>query len=105
MLRRVLLPSFVFLSAAIIAAGFSPAQTQSSPTGSPIPHIEKQNGHYALMVDGVPYLMLGAQINNSSAWPAMLQQVWPAIDDLHANTVEMPILEVTFSNPLLTAFR
>jgi beta-galactosidase GanA len=91
LLRRVLLPPFVFLCAAIIAAGFSPAQTQSSPASSPIPHIEKQNGHYALMVDGVPYLMLGAQINNSSAWPAMLQQVWPAIDDLHANTVEMPI--------------
>lgn len=35
--------------------------------------------------------MLGAQINNSSSWPAVLPKVWPAIDYLHANTVEAPI--------------
>jgi len=33
----------------------------------------------------------GAQINNSSAWPGMLPKVWPAIQYLHANTVEMPV--------------
>ena len=43
------------------------------------------------MVDGAPYLMLGAQTNNSSAWPATLPQVWPAVEYLHVNTVEMPI--------------
>jgi beta-galactosidase GanA len=89
--HRAFLPSFIVLCAALIAPGFSPSQTQSRPASSPIPRIEKRNGHYALLVDGAPYLMLGAQIHNSSAWPAMLQQVWPAIDDLHANTVEMPI--------------
>ena len=57
----------------------------------PIPHIVKQDGRYALFVDGAPYLMLGAQINNSSAWPAMLPKVWPAIEAIHANTVEMPV--------------
>ncbi|MGC2162501.1 MAG: DUF5597 domain-containing protein [Silvibacterium sp.] len=59
--------------------------------GSSMPRIVKQNGRYALFVDGAPYLMLGAQVNNSSAWPAMLPKVWPAIETLHANTVEMPI--------------
>jgi beta-galactosidase GanA len=34
---------------------------------------------------------LGAQVNNSSAWPALLPKVWPAIEDIHANTVEAPI--------------
>jgi len=43
------------------------------------------------MVDGAPYLMLSAQVNNSSSWPAMLPKVWPAIAQLHANTVEVPI--------------
>jgi beta-galactosidase GanA len=43
------------------------------------------------MVDGEPYLMLGVQANNSSAWPAYLGKVWPAAETLHANTVELPI--------------
>lgn len=28
------------------------------------------------MVDGKPYLMLGAQVNNSSAWAASMPAVW-----------------------------
>jgi beta-galactosidase GanA len=56
-----------------------------------LPRIVKQDGRYALMVDGAPYLMLSAQVNNSSGWPAMLPKVWPAIAQLHANTVEVPI--------------
>ena len=33
------------------------------------------------MVDGAPYLVLGAQIGNSSAWPALLEtKVWPALE-------------------------
>jgi hypothetical protein len=43
------------------------------------------------MVDGAPYLILGAQANNSSDWPAVLPKVWPAIEYLHANTLEIPI--------------
>ena len=58
---------------------------------NPIPSIVQKNGHYALMVDGEPYLMLGVQANNSSAWPAYLDKVWPAAETLHANTVELPI--------------
>jgi hypothetical protein len=56
-----------------------------------LPHIVEKNGRFALFVDGAPYLMLGAQVNNSSAWPAVLPQVWPAIEMMHVNTVEMPI--------------
>lgn len=43
------------------------------------------------MVDGAPFLMLGMQVNNSSAWPVMLPKVWPAVEYLHANTVEIPV--------------
>ncbi|MGO9640833.1 MAG: DUF5597 domain-containing protein [Candidatus Acidiferrales bacterium] len=57
----------------------------------PLPQIVQKDGRYSLFVDGAPYLMLSAQVNNSSAWPAMLPKVWPAIEYLHANTVEMPV--------------
>ncbi|MGA2193878.1 MAG: DUF5597 domain-containing protein [Bryobacteraceae bacterium] len=57
----------------------------------PIPSVVKKDGRYALFVDGAPYLMLGAQVHNSSAWPAMLPQVWPAMEYLHVNTVEIPV--------------
>ena len=43
------------------------------------------------MVDDHPFLMLGAQVNNSSNYPAMLPLVWPTVRALHANTVEFPI--------------
>ena len=56
-----------------------------------MPTIAEKDGRYALMVDGAPYLMLGVQANNSSAWPAYLDKVWPAAETLHANTVELPV--------------
>lgn len=56
-----------------------------------MPRIVTSDGRYALLVDGAPFLMLGAQCHNSSAWPATLPKVWAAIDDLHANTLEIPI--------------
>lgn len=61
------------------------AQTVSAPK------LVENAGRFALMVDGKPYLILGAQINNSSSWPATLPQVWPALADMHANTVEAPV--------------
>src|ERR1035437_3735361 len=57
----------------------------------PIPRIVKKDGRYALFVDDAPYFLLAAQVNNSSGWPAMLPQVWPAMEFLHANNVEIPV--------------
>jgi hypothetical protein len=59
--------------------------------GQETTHIAKKDGRFALIVDGKPYLMLGAQINNSSSWPASLPKVWPALEALHVNTVEAPV--------------
>lgn len=55
------------------------------------PKIVHENGRYALLVDGHPYLILGGQIHNSSAWPSELPQVWESMAALHANTVEAPV--------------
>ena len=68
-------------------AVFASAQT----TQNPLPRMIQKEGRYALLVDGAPYLILGAQVNNSSAWPAMLPKVWPAIESIQANTVEIPV--------------
>ncbi len=38
------------------------------------------DGRHALLVDGAPFLILGAQTNNSSNYPAILPEVWPVID-------------------------
>src|SRR5690606_16118944 len=43
------------------------------------------------MVDGAPFLILGAQTNNSSNYPAMLPKVWPAVEKMRANTLVIPI--------------
>lgn len=55
------------------------------------PRLVQQNGRYALLVDGKPFLVLGGQIHNSSAWPSELPQVWQSMAALHANTVEAPV--------------
>jgi len=55
------------------------------------PRLVQKDGRYALMVDGRPFLMLGGQIHNSSAWPTELPQVWRSMEALHANTVEAPV--------------
>ena len=70
----------------VLSSGQTPALAAHS-----MPRIVSTNGHHALLVDGEPFLMLGAQCYNSSAWPATLPKVWAAIEDLHANTLEIPI--------------
>ena len=57
----------------------------------PVPRVVSSHGRYELLVDGKPFLVLGAQVNNSSNYPAMLPEVWPAVVAMHANTVVMPI--------------
>jgi len=44
-----------------------------------------------LLVDGEPFVALGVQANNSSNYPAMLETIWPAMDQLGANTLLIPV--------------
>ncbi len=55
------------------------------------PRFVQMDGRHALLVDGKPFLMLGGQIHNSSAWPSELPQVWESAAALHANTLLAPI--------------
>jgi hypothetical protein len=70
----------------------SEARTSAKESGHPEgPRIVQKNGRYALLVDGRPYLVLGGQIHNSSAWPSELPQVWKSLAGLHANTLVAPV--------------
>jgi hypothetical protein len=75
----------VLLAALISFAPLSPCFAAEAPK------LVQKDGRYALMVDGRPYLILGGQIHNSSAWPIELPQVWQSMAALHANTVEAPV--------------
>ena len=70
--------------ASVLAATVAFGQSQ-------LPELVKTNGHYTLMVDGKPFMMLGGQCGNSSNWPAALPNVWQTMEEMHANTLEIPI--------------
>ena len=74
------IPSLVLANCLVVRAG-DPA----------LPHLVHKDGRHALIVDGSPFLILGAQSHNSSSWPLTLPKVWSAIETIHANTLEVPI--------------
>jgi hypothetical protein len=84
-IRRLALPCFFLLFV------LNSAELISAQSGNSLPQIVQKDGRYALVVDGAPYLILGAQAHNSSGWPATLPKVWPVIEYLHANTLEVPV--------------
>ncbi len=79
------------LVATLLAASLLTAPLHAQVQERPLPHLVKKDGRFALFVDDAPFLMLGAQVHNSSSWPSALPKVWPAMEYLNVNTVEMPI--------------
>ncbi len=57
-----------------------------------IPHLRKQGAATQLVVDGQPFLMLAAELHNSSASnPNYLGPIWPRLKAMHINTVLTPV--------------
>jgi beta-galactosidase GanA len=75
----------------LVLCGFALVLASLASHAQQIPKLAKQDNPFALMFDGRPFLILGAQINNSSAWPEVLPQVWPTLASMHVNTVEAPV--------------
>ncbi len=84
-------PLTVAFLVATLAASLPAATATAASEPASMPHLVQKDGRHAFIVDGAPYLMLGVQAGNSSDWPAMLPKVWPAVDFVHANTLEIPI--------------
>src|SRR6478735_9050727 len=64
---------------------------KSTTTKSALPRVIHEKDNFNLMVNGKPFLILGAQLWNSSAWPYITDQFWPQLRALNANTLEAPI--------------
>ena len=56
-----------------------------------MPRVEWRDGRMMLRVDGKPFLILAAQLHNSSAWPAHLDRAWAGATAMAANTIEAPV--------------
>ena len=89
MTRRRLAAGALLAAPGLLAPAVGAAQ--ASAAAVPLPRLASADGRHALLVDGRPFLMLGAQVNNSSNYPAALPRVWPVVRALHANTVEVPV--------------
>src|ERR1017187_201324 len=88
-MKRIIGSPFTRIAAiaSVVLTGCLTAQASESA----LPHLVQKDGRHALIVDGAPFLMLGAQSHNSSAWPLTMPKVWAAIETIHANTLEVPI--------------
>ena len=61
-----------------------------------LPEIKKEagkytSGKYTYYVDGKPFIVLGAQLWNSSAWPGITDKFWGQARQLNCNTIEAPV--------------
>lgn len=57
------------------------------------PRLVKADGKISLLSDGTPFLIFGGEIHNSSASSLdyMEEHVWPAVRQLHLNTLIVPV--------------
>ncbi len=56
-----------------------------------LPEIRKEGNKFTFYLDDKPYLILGAQLWNSSVWPQITDQFWDQAKALGCNTIEAPI--------------
>ncbi|MGA2119838.1 MAG: DUF5597 domain-containing protein [Bryobacteraceae bacterium] len=57
----------------------------------PIPQLVKKGEKFTFLVDGKPFLILGGQVGNFSAFPDRMEAAWPKLKAMNANVVEYPV--------------
>src|SRR5258706_12868875 len=57
-----------------------------------VPHLDYNGGHPRLIVDGTPFVILGAEVNNSSASDLQfMAPLWARLAGYHCNTALVPV--------------
>lgn len=84
--RSFMLQRMIRLSV-VLAGAVSFAFAQAKP----IPQLIRNGDKYTFLVDGKPFLILGAQVGNFSAFPDRMERAWPKFKAMNANTVEYPV--------------
>ncbi len=79
-------PKFVLVWVGLLLAAAGVVATSQE-----MPRLVQEDGRAALFVDGKPFLLLGAQVDNSSGWAERLSAVWPAAERMRLNTLEVPV--------------
>ncbi len=59
--------------------------------GKPISQLVKTGDKFTFMVDGKPFIMLGGQVGNFSAFPDRMERAWPTFKAMNLNTIEYPV--------------
>jgi Domain of unknown function (DUF5597)/Beta-galactosidase len=74
--------------AACAAPGASLAAVAAASAAAPIPHLETRGHATQLIVDGQPFLILGAELRGTaSSTLSNMEGIWPELDRLNLNTV------------------
>lgn len=76
---------------ALVTVAMAAAPVGAAGRAAVLPQLVAKDGRFTLFVDGRPYLVLGAQIHNSSNYPGELRKAWPTLTRLGVNTVEAPV--------------
>jgi hypothetical protein len=74
----------------LLAASLGPTLIAQTTQSESMPRIVHPQNKYSLLVDGKPYIVLGAQVRNSSGWPAQFDSLLPGATALGLNTIEVP---------------
>jgi hypothetical protein len=85
--KTVSLPRKTIRLGLVLAAAVSLAFGQAKP----IPQLIKKGDKLTFMVDGKPFIILGGQVNNDSAFPDRMERAWPKFKAMSVNTVEYPV--------------
>ncbi len=75
----------------LLALVLSASVTLAYAQGKPIAQLVKTGGKFTFMVDGKPFIILGGQVNNDSAFPDRMERAWPKLKAMNANAVEYPV--------------